>query len=211
MSDEITLAEMERSSGVPVRTIRSWIEQDLLPRPLGAGPKATYPAHALTRLLAIKAMRDTFGMSLAAIRQELIAADSAKIETYAAQAGTAVPAASPELPSGALDYLARLRAAGVFRGEARGMADRQLHLAEATPAFLEAADRSPLHRLADTLEKLAEGRKVPRRAKGETQTGFSITPDIELVVRGALSADEAALYERVADHLRDILTGGQKP
>jgi len=211
MNDEITLVEMERSSGVPIRTIRSWIEQDLLPRPLGAGPRATYPAHALTRLLAIKAMRDTFAMSLAAIRQELIAADSAKIEAYAAKAGTAATADSPELPSDALDYLARLRAAGVFRGETRVTSSRPAHLAEVPPPAFEAADRSALGRLADTLGKLAEGRKVPRRAKGETQTGFSVTPDIELVVRGALSVDETALYERVADHLRDILTGGQKP
>ena len=87
----------------------------------------------------------------------------------------------------------------------------RFRLAETAPPAFEAAERSALHTLADTLEQLAEGRKVPRRAKGETQTGFSIIPDIELVVRGALSADEATLYERVADHLRDILTGGQKP
>ena len=209
MGDEITLAEMERASGVPVRTIRSWIEQDLLPRPLGAGPRATYPAHALTRLLAIKAMRDTFGLSLAAIRQELIAADSAKIEAYAARAGTAEAAASPELPSDALDYLARLRAAGVFRGEPGVAADRQIQFTPGSLPAFEAPDRSALHRLADTLEQLAAGRKVPRRARGQVQTGFSITPDTELVVRGVLSAEETALYERVADHLRDILTGGQ--
>jgi hypothetical protein len=38
-------------------------------------------------------------------------------------------------------------------------------------------------------------------------TSIPLTPDVEIRVRGALAGDDLARWERIADHLREILLG----
>ena len=71
MSPEYTLSELVELSGEPTRRIRSYIHQDLLPRPTKAGRNASYPDRSLNRLLAIKHLRNVEGMSVGEVRQVL--------------------------------------------------------------------------------------------------------------------------------------------
>ena len=71
MPSEYTLVELSKISGEPLRRIRSYIQQGLLPRPLSAGRNATYPERSLSRLNAIKSLRSSQGLSVDEVRTVL--------------------------------------------------------------------------------------------------------------------------------------------
>src|SRR4051812_16055901 len=151
MNSGHTLDELARQAGIEPRTIRSWIDQGLLAGPSRRGRGARYAADQLERLLAIKALRDLYGMSLAAARQELLTADAAKLRGYAAQAsssGNTVAASAAPSGSSALDYLRALRQVP------EPSAQPDAPLASPTPSGPPAA-RSGVDRLAEELERLA--------------------------------------------------------
>jgi DNA-binding transcriptional MerR regulator len=209
MPDELfTLGELADLSGVEVRTLRSWIAQGVVPGPDSAGRNARYPSGALKRTRAAKAMRDVYGMSLTAIRQDLLVADEAKIETLAAMAGREAepPVSRPPEGASAADYLRGLRATGVF-GAAPAPAAASPPPPPA-PRALAGPPGSSLARLAEALERLAGSRPARRKAKGEARVHIPITPDLELAVRGDVAPEEIARYEQIADLLRVLLTGG---
>jgi DNA-binding transcriptional MerR regulator len=193
-----TLAELADQTGVEVRTLRSWIAQGVVPGPESVGRNAHYSFDALKRVRAAKAMRDVYGMSLTAIRQDLVAADEAKIDAWAAMAAReGAPTASKPDTRSAADYLRGLRASGVFG-------------APSAPAGAEPPPLagSRLARLAEALERLAGARPPRRKAKGAAWVRIPITPDLEFAVRGDLAPEEIARYEQIADLLRVLLTGG---
>ncbi len=65
-----TMADLERETGLPGRTIRYYITEGLLPAARGRGVGATYNAAHLLRLKAIAALKETH-TPLAEIRQRL--------------------------------------------------------------------------------------------------------------------------------------------
>lgn len=197
ISIEPSLADLAALSGLEPRTVRSWVAQGLLPPPLTRGPAARYPADTLSRLLAIRAMRDALGMSLTDIRKELLVASPEQIAAYASRAETfAKPSPSAENPaSSALDYIASLRA--------RAPKPAPAVAAEAT---------APRLRVATGLEalehRLGQGRPQPaRKSRAEEWLRIPITPDVDLTVRGPLDAEQRTRLERCADLIRDILLG----
>lgn len=224
----LTLAELSQRSGVEIRTLRSWMAQGVIPGAETVGRNARYTPAALTRARAARAMRELYGMSLPAIRQDLLAAEDAKIEAYAALAGpapethgdtasrgspTPAPSASPPAGTSAADYLRNLKNTGVFGTEPSKTADRP----RASGARTFAAPQSPgvawppgsrLVRLAEALEQIAGARPSRRKAKGDVRLHIPITPDLELTVRGDHTPEEIGRYEQIADLLRAILTGG---
>jgi DNA-binding transcriptional MerR regulator len=218
----LTLSQLAECAEVEVRTLRSWIQQGILPGPETVGRNARYPPEALTRARAVKAMRDLYGLSLPAIRQDLLAADEGKIKAYAAMAlpapllAESLKASTPAPPPGgssAADYLRSLRTAGVFgAGEPRRAAFAQA--APAAPTSVHAvreglvASESRLAKLAEALERIAGARPPRRKSKGEVKLHIPITPDLELTVRGDHSPEEIGRFELIADLLRVILTGG---
>src|SRR4051812_16982804 len=118
---EPSLTDLAQVSGLQARTIRSWVAQGLMPRPISHGPAARYPSDSVQRLLAIRVMRDLLGMSLTAIRQELLIASPEQIETYASRAAILAPepdeVATKETgtrgdQASVLDYLRDLRSRG---------------------------------------------------------------------------------------------------
>ena len=232
----LTLSELSERSGVEIRTLRSWIQQGVVPGPETVGRNARYAPDALTRARAAKAMRDLYGMSLSAIRQDLLAADEAKITAYAAiaeptpaqpnvvgETGQPAPQAAAPAPAGtsAADYLHKLRSAGVFGAGkapaarasssplAPGIVPAPISFRRGRPARAPAGSR--LTRLAEALEQIAGARPSRRKAKGEVRLHIPITPDLELTVRGDHTPQEIARYEQIADLLRGILTGGLEP
>ena len=193
--DGPTLSDLATASGVEPRTIRSWVAQGLLPPPLVLGPGARYPQEAMQRLLAIVAMREDLGMSLADIRRDLLVADAAEIASHAerfARRRAAPTATRPRKSDGrdALDYIARLRGEGGVRQPSRPPPDTGL-------AALE--------------QGLGRGRpQPPRRARAEAWLRVPVTPDVEISVRGPLDDEQRARLERCADLLRDMLMGTLK-
>ena len=94
------LSELAERTGVEFRTLRSWIQQGLVPGPDRVGRHARYAPAALTRARAVKAMRDLYGLPLASIRQDLLAADEDRIAAYAAMAAPAAAAVSRQISIG---------------------------------------------------------------------------------------------------------------
>jgi Ca-activated chloride channel family protein len=211
-TSEPSLADLAAASGLLPRTIRSWVAQGLIPAPLTRGPSARYPAETLERLLAIRAMRDDLGMSLADIRQELLVASPEQIRAHAARTAALAPepdlaapdaaaapddAASspaPRRPS-ALAYVRKLRAKPAVAAVQPGAS---FSLAPPPPASgFEALE-----------QRLGQGRTEPaRKARAEEWLRLPITPDVELAIRGRLNTEQRVRLERCADLIRDILLG----
>ena len=70
-------------------------------------------------------------------------------------------------------------------------------------------DLANIERLILQLETIL-GAPAPRRSRGAIWTRISITPDLELSVRGDLEPRERILFEQLADQFRTILIGGTK-
>jgi DNA-binding transcriptional MerR regulator len=66
---------------------------------------------------------------------------------------------------------------------------------------------TPIGKLLVGLEEQTGDKNVRRQAKRETWYRIQVTPDIELSVRGINDDEQLARLERVADYLREILTG----
>jgi hypothetical protein len=114
-----------------------------------------------------------------------------EIAFLAKEAEVARSPVSPPIAVSALDYLRSIKP-----GDQR------------EPAFTPAPEApTPMDVLLRRLDRLAEGSKPPRRARGEVWTSIPVTPDIEIRVRGTQTADALARWERIADHLREILMG----
>ena len=70
MKEPLTLARLSAKTGVPPRTIRSWVADQLVPGPLSRGRGATYPAESLERVRQVRLMREA-GRSAEEIRRNL--------------------------------------------------------------------------------------------------------------------------------------------
>lgn len=208
-SDRLSLAELAERTGVEPRTLRSWVQQGLVPGPDRRGRDARYPPAALARALAVKLLRERYGLPLAAVRRRLLVADPERVRAWAAEAeaGTAAAAAPPP-PGTAAAYLAALRRAGLFRGGAEASAVAEPAGADpAGPGELGWASGSGVERLRELLEAAVD-RPVPRRARAEVWLRIPVTADVELAVRGELAPDHIARLERIVDLVRALLTGG---
>ena len=72
MSEDTRYAvgELAELGGVSRRTVRYYVQQDLLPAPLGVGRGRHYGPEHLARLQAVKALQEQ-GLSLDGVRREL--------------------------------------------------------------------------------------------------------------------------------------------
>ena len=185
LEEQFTLAELAERLGVHPRTIRSYIEKGLLRGPEGAGRGARYTSYHLQRLRAIWVLKDLRGLPMPEVRRRLLAMTPADFGSVAQESDRgSVLSAAPQPPNSALAYL---------RGVASG-ADVEL-----SPA--------PMDVLLTRLHRLSPRGSPARKARGEVWTTIPLTPDVEIRVRGALTGDELARWERIADHLREFLLG----
>lgn len=53
-----SIAELQQATGATRRTIHFYVQQGILPRPAGAGPRATYDETHRLRLLAAKTLKE---------------------------------------------------------------------------------------------------------------------------------------------------------
>lgn len=223
-----TLQELSELSGVEPRTIRSYIERDLLPGPRGLGPKAAYgPEHAL-RLEVIRLLRDARReITLDQIRSFLAQLTLERIAAIAAgglAAGGEEAASFAPPSSSALQYLNSIttpRSASAPLARAKPVspaAGRPMSPPPPPPAARAATigspashGRTPFEELLGVLGAALGSGSVARSVRSETWHRVPITPDIELSVRGELDADNLALLQRIGDHLRHLLLKGTRP
>ena len=104
--DEITLEELSERTGVEARTLRSWVSEGLLSPPFKAGRGARYPASNADRALAVRALKDLHGLSLAEIGRRFMMATEDQIREWAIETG---PTSAPR--GTARDYLSRIQGA----------------------------------------------------------------------------------------------------
>ncbi len=220
---ELTLEELSERTGVEARTLRSWISEGLLSPPYKAGRGARYPASNVDRALAVRALKDVHGLSLAEIGRQFMMATQEQIRSWAAEAS---PSTAP--PGSARDYLRRIQPRGGKMLPAETWASsyappdafhdsglpnlRSKRSPSSKPGFpdeLRAAELANIEKLILQLEQVL-GLPAPRRARGAIWTRISITPDLELSVRGDLEPRDRVLFEQLADQFRAILTGGTK-
>jgi len=228
--DGITLEELSARTGVEVRTLRSWVSEGLLSPPYKSGRGATYPASNVARALAVRALKEMHGMSFAEIGRRFMLASDEQIRDWGRPRERKVEGDS------ARDYLRRLRlrldtGAGAEDAPApmmhqdapspdpaplapeppepflsASMAPPSEFAAEAAPG---PSDLARMERLIFELGRLLDG-PAPRRSRGTIWTRISVTPDLEISVRGDLDPIERDIFEQLADQLRAILTGRTK-
>jgi DNA-binding transcriptional MerR regulator len=220
----ITLEELSERTGVEARTLRSWVSEGLLAPPFKPGRGARYPASNADRALAIRALKDLHGLSFSEIGRRFMMATDDQIREWALDAGPATTA-----KGSARDYLKQIKArsglpqkrsADVHRVSSSMAAPEQASFeprllrsaSEArgpSSAFDRQADLASIERLILELEKVLNA-PAPRRSRGSIWTRISVTPDLELSIRGDLEPRERVLFEQLADQFRAILTGRAK-
>lgn len=212
-----SLRELAAESGIEPRTVRWYISEGLVRGPEKMGRGAHYGEHHLKRLKTIRLLKETYGLPLAEIRRYILMAGDEDIEV--------VPVRGARVP---LDVLEDLEAAPCaplppamtrrarWRRE-RGRTDagpRALRedLAGGEAIGLEEAaappGQAPIEQLVSALGRMLGNRRVARQSRARSHTVIDITPEVALQVRGEYRPEELALFERLADHLREVLMGG---
>lgn len=203
-----TIDELADISGFDKRVIRSFIEQGLLSGPESMGRYARYSAWHLTRLLAIRELKERRGLQLSEVRRSLISMSTEQISELAQSSQTGTVLSTPN--STALDYIRALQKspAPPLQSPANGPP----YVAPPQPAQSVSPNvttgTTAIDQLLLDLSNLAQGQRVRRQAKADGWMRIAITPDIELSIRGATDPDQLTTLERIADHLRELLLRG---
>ena len=192
-----SIEELAEETGFDKRVIRSFIEQGLLCGPESKGRYARYTEAHLNRLLSIRQLKSRHNMSLCEIRSAFLSMTEKDIQLLSAKA--LLDGKNDLLPaSSVLDYLRSVQAPG-----------SQLEL----PA-LDASGSMPrlsaVDRLLSILQEDLSVRNQAATGKGQLWYRFSVTPDIEISVRGLQDGGQVEQWDRIADCLREILLGGGK-
>ena len=201
MPQAYTLQELEAQTGVKARTIRNWIDKDLLPNASGRGPTASYSTEHLERILAVRRLREEVGLPIKQIEIILprlsnemvgrIGRGEEPVETVFLDTGSppgealASPGAPPE---SAREYIQDLRERP-RRARMRASGGSQ---------------RSPIRALAKALKQVCSPRPGNARARGEWWAEVRITKDLHLRARN-LPSEELRHLERAADLLAALL------
>ena len=211
-----TLSELAGLVDIHPRTIRSYIQQDLLRGPDTMGRNARYSDYHRKRLEAIKTLRSDYALPLDEIRRLVSLAD---IDEDIKIASLPLPPA----PSSALDFVRARQAQGGQRrrggrGSVQSAPASSPMMPSPEPAAAVAHEAQPLHEHATAgpiellllrIQTLTSDQRVAQRTHGEEWFRLGVTPDLEIHVRGELSPEQIRLFEQIADHFRHILLGGK--
>jgi DNA-binding transcriptional MerR regulator len=193
-----SLSDLAERSGVERRTIRSWIAQGLLPAPTTIGRNASYEQEHLDRLLAICELRDRGGLSLAQIRARLLTLPEAEI---AALARRREEAGTGDGPAAALDYIRSVRARRAPPSES-GADSRALMNAGVTVPHL-------MEDLTAFAPGVADGWGTTDAPMVEPCLRITVSPEIDLLVRGTPNPERVVQLQGLAASLRRALAKGK--
>ena len=211
-TEPLSLQELADQTGVEPRTIRSYVEKGVIPGPGSLGRGARYPRETLDRLKVLQLLRDANrSLTLDQIRILLHGIGPSQLRAIAdgamrigAVIDTDAAGSSPLPRTAAMDYLQSLREAS---SDSRSR-DRLSAVLMCAKAPNPDDDRLPiLEAAARALAQLA-GTSSSRGTRGESWYRISLTPDIELSVRGEFGTEQLAQLHRIGDSLRTLLTKG---
>ena len=208
-----SLKELSDLAELNPRTVRSYVAQGLLPGPDSMGPKASYDTKHLVQLLAIKVLKDQDGESLKAIRQSLGLMSELEVSEIAAR-----------YPGGPdLEIVSYFGASDKAEPPPSSNQDENLKLLEHHDAsLLIAAERrhvsefvgdsdgailTPLDRLIRLFKEVLGSRPHGGYIETNHWNRISITPDIELHVRGEIDKKHLANLQLISNYMREILGG----
>lgn len=198
LTSSYSIEELADESGFDKRVIRSFIEQGLLSGPDSKGRYARYTQGHLIRLKAIRLLRDQRQMSLGEIRAAFL---SMTEEDINALSSVPLPPPKSEQKSSVLDYLRAARPqvvdedAILFGEPTMGPSPQRM---------------SPVEKLLQVLQEDEGGKRPSVHGKAQIWQRFSVTPDIEISVRGLQDGGQVEQWERISACLREILLGGSK-
>jgi DNA-binding transcriptional MerR regulator len=185
MPSEYTLTELSKISGEPVRRIRSYIQEGLLPRPLSAGRNATYPERSLQRLLAIKNLRANQRLSLDEARTVLAHLGENEISDLAAGSSTSLPSSEMTRYRSQFSKPGRRSrtqdALRYIQGLNRGDSDNNEQIVERSRASRTPDDEQVALSFRETAEHLQSGQRMSSRSR--SQASKSESPMRKLVER----------------------------
>jgi DNA-binding transcriptional MerR regulator len=185
METTYTLTELSREAAVSPRTVRYYIQHDLLPPPKGAGPGSHYDSGHLDRLRLIKRLKDSH-LPLAEIRKQIKPLTDEEVQTV-------LDKESEEVADSAVDYIRSV-----------------LDVRETALSYWKHWKPEPDHTIslkynymrpsvfAQGSPQLAE----PTRAHWER---IGLSPDIELHVRRPLTSQQNKAVNRILEAAREIL------
>jgi DNA-binding transcriptional MerR regulator len=209
----LTLQELAAKTGVEPRTIRSYVEKGVILGPESFGRGARYPRETLDRLKVLQLLRDANrSLTLDQIRVLLNSIGPSQLREVAegtvrigAVIDTDAAGTSPLPKTAALEYLNRLRSSPSYPQSRASVSPWQYR--RATPPIDD--DQLPvLENAARALAELAGTTSSSRSARGESWYRISLTPDIELSIRGEFGTEQLAQLHRIGDSLRTLLTKG---
>ncbi len=195
---EHTINELAALSGLPVRTIRYYLAQGLIPAAGKEGPATRYPDATLARLRLIGRLRDAH-QPLAEIRKRLATLTDAEVVELVASPDEPAPEGS------ALDYVRSLLA-GTDGPEALATPVTPMVPTLDTHAFLARRLQADVGSPAPALEPA----DPPSLGQRSTWEHVVIAPDIELHLRRPLSRRDNRMVERLIAFARQ-LQGEDKP
>ena len=207
-----TLDELADLSGLKPRTIRHYIQQQLLLGPDTRGRSATYSDYHRKRLEVIKDLRNR-RFPIEDIRKALSQAQPDEDIRVAVIPVPGMPVDAPyEDDDSALSFVhSRQQAMAPPPDEvvqSPPPTSGDLHaVAESSAPYPPPPSSGPIEQLLPQLQAM-NGRRVARRSQAEPWVRFAATPDFEIHIRGPLAADQQDLFEQITDHIRHILLGG---
>lgn len=210
----LSLQDLSDETGVEPRTIRSYVEKGVIPGPETLGRGAKYPRETLDRLKVLQLLRDAnHGLTLDQIRVLLHSIGPSQLRAIAAgelRIGAVVDtdAALGASPSkrAALEYLQGIQ--GWQASPHYYKRDTAISARRNGPDLASDAELTVLENAARALAGLVGLSSSARTARGENWYRISLTPDIELSVRGEFGTEQLAQLHRIGDALRTLLTKG---
>ena len=210
-AEGLTLQELAAQTGVEPRTIRSYVEKGVILGPESFGRGARYPRETLDRLKVLQLLRDANrSLTLDQIRVLLNSIGPSQLREVAegtvrigAVIDTDAAGTSPLPKTAAMDYLHGLR-----RSQPQSPASVAPLLYRRKSPPIDHDQLPILENAARALAELTGTNSSSRSARGESWYRISLTPDIELSVRGEFGTEQLAQLHRIGDSLRTLLTKG---
>lgn len=207
-----SLEDLAKRSGIPGRTIRSYIERDLLPGALTQGRGAQYGPEHLNRLLAINrlrhANRDVSLDKLRVLLHQLAPEQIEGIADGSVKIGALLDTDAPAGSTSALEYLASMPGPSSPHDDLRfSLSTTRSRHGRPRPSK-GSVGQTNLEQLLEALSRVAGSNPIRGRSQSETWFRIAVTPDIELSVRGEFSPEQIAVLHQIGDHLRHFLTKG---
>lgn len=212
-SQGLTLQELADRTGVEPRTIRSYVEKGVIPGPESLGRGARYPRETLDRLKVLQLLRDAnraltldqIRVLLQRIAQSQLRAIAEGSMRIGAVIDTDAIGGTPLPKTAAMDYLRAIRASSL---PTPSVSPRSPATRASRQPPADDDELSILENAARALAALAGGLSSSRSTRGEHWYRISLTPDIELSVRGDFDTEQLAQLHRIGDSLRTLLTKG---